>query len=140
MPSPPPTKKSADSVLTKLAAGFSFFIALVWVVEFARVPHLFFGEPNEVNWVRVLMRTAIIAGVWCWVHVTTKRVLKRLHYLEEFLLVCSWCQKVGHDGKWLTLEDYFGSKFNTQTSHGICPECAARATGRPAPIPPLPSD
>ena len=51
------------------------------------------------------------------------RLLKRLHHLEEFLLVCSWCRRVGDQGEWLTTEEYFGSKFATHTSHGICPEC-----------------
>jgi len=57
-------------------------------------------------------------------------MLKRLHQLEEFLLVCSWCRKVGHEGKWLTMEEYFGSKFATETSHGICPECAKKTMVR----------
>lgn len=138
MASSTPTKRSVDSVLLKLAVGFGSFIAMVWAVEFFRVPHRFFDEPDAINWFRLIMRTAIIGGVWAWVHFTTRNVLKRLHHLEEFLLVCSWCQKVGHEGKWLTMEEYFGSKFNTQTSHGICPECAARATSRLDYVPPLP--
>ena len=133
-----PTKKSADLILLKLGGGFATFLVLVWLVEFLRVPHRFFDEPDEINWIRLGMRTVIIVGVWAWVHFTTKRVLRRLHYLEEFLRVCSWCQKVGHGGEWLTMEDYFGSRFNTRTSHGICPECAARATGRSDLIPPVP--
>jgi hypothetical protein len=28
------------------------------------------------------------------------------------------------------MEDYFGSKFHTETSHGICPECARKTMGR----------
>jgi hypothetical protein len=64
--------------------------------------------------------------VWWPVHVTTKRLLQRLHELEEFLLICSWCRRVGHKGEWLLLEDYFDSKFATETSHGICPACAEK--------------
>ena len=84
---------------------------------------LFFGS---------LLLTGILA-IWLWVHLTTKRLLKRLHYLEEFMHVCSWCRKVGHEGQWLTTEEYFGSKFATQTSHGICEECARKTR-----IPPIP--
>ena len=138
MPSPPPTKNSADSVPRRTALGFAIFLTLVWAVEFSKIPHRFFDEPDEINWFRLVMRTAIIVGVWAWVHYTTRKLLRRLHHLEEFLRVCSWCQKVGHEGKWLTMEEYFGSKFDTQTTHGICPECAARATGRPNLVPPLP--
>ena len=43
---------------------------------------------------------------------------------EEFLLLCSWCRKIGHQGHWHTTEQYFGKRFDTATSHGICPACA----------------
>jgi len=118
------TKQNAESILMKEAIGFSTIIALAWLTELLHVPHWFFKEPLEFNWTRVLLRTGVVLATWVWVHFTTRRLLKRLHYLEEFLLVCSWCRKVGHDGEWLTMEEYFGSKFSTETSHGICPECA----------------
>ncbi len=49
MASSTPTKKSVDSVLMKLAVGFGSFIAMVWAVEFFRVPHRFFDEPDAIN-------------------------------------------------------------------------------------------
>jgi hypothetical protein len=120
-----PSKATADPVLRRTAIGFSILITLCWVVEFLQIPHRFFGEAAGFIWFRVLFRTATLIGVWIWVHVTSKRLLKRLHYLEEFLLMCGWCRKIGHQGRWLSTEEYFGSKFETLTSHGICPECSA---------------
>jgi hypothetical protein len=118
------TQKCPESILKKEAIGFFLIIALSWATEVLHVPYLLFGEPHAFNWHRALVRTIVILAAWLWVHVATKRVLKRLHHLEEYLLVCSWCRKVGHEGEWLTTEAYFGSKFDTETSHGICPECA----------------
>jgi hypothetical protein len=112
------------TILGKEAAGFSTIIAITWVVEITHLQHYLYGEPMEFNWRRVLLRTLAFACVWAWVHFTTRRVLQRLHHLEEFLRICSWCRKVNHGEEWLTMEEYFGSKFNTETSHGICPECA----------------
>lgn len=126
--------KSASSILRQEAIGFSLIIALAWAAEAFQLPHLIYGEPASVNWHRALLRTVVVLVIWAWVHLVTKRLLKRLHHLEEFLLVCSWCRKVGHEGKWLTTEEYFGSKFKAETSHGICPECAQKTMGRiPAP-------
>lgn len=118
------TIQTGQTVLLKQAIGFTLLTVLVWIVELIHLPHLFFGEPPEFYWPRVLFRTGIILAIWLWVYLTTKRLLKRLRKLEEFLLICSWCRKVGHDGKWLTTEDYFGQHFSTETSHGICPDCA----------------
>jgi hypothetical protein len=119
-----PTKTSARSILRREAIAFSIIILLTWLAEFIYLPHRLYGEPAEFLWSRVLFRTGVILAIWAWVHFATRRLLRRLHELEEFLLVCSWCRKVGHEGRWLTMEEYFGSKFETETSHGICPGCA----------------
>jgi len=119
-------KSSGGSVLRILAIGFSVIIALTWLVEIIRVPYLIFGESSEFNWLRVLSRTVVLLAVWTWLHYTFRRLLRRLHYLEEFLRICSWCRKVGSDDQWLTIEEYFNSKYATNTSHGICPECAIK--------------
>jgi hypothetical protein len=127
-PIPPgrcPAEVRGHSILRREAFGFSLILLLVWLTEIIGVPHLLFGEPAGFVWTRVLFRTAVILVIWAWVHWSNHRLISRLRRLEEFLLVCSWCRKVGHEGKWLTVEDYFGSHLNTETSHGICPACAA---------------
>lgn len=116
-------KPFADPILRRGAIGFLAIIALCWLVELLQLPHRLFDEAPHFNWFRVLFRTAIILSIWAWVHFTTKRLLERLHRLEEFLLVCAWCRKLGYQGKWVAMEEYFGSKFDTKTSHSICPEC-----------------
>jgi hypothetical protein len=120
----PHPSKSGASILHKEAIGFTIIIVLTWLAEMIFLPHLLYNEPKEFLWARVLVRTGVILIIWAWVHFTTRRLLRRLHELEGFLLVCSWCRKVGKDGGWLTMEDYFGSHLSTETSHGICPACA----------------
>lgn len=117
---------SGKFILRGQALGFSALLLLMWLVELLRLPHRLYGEPDEINWLRLGLRTLIIAITWLIVHLTTKHLLRRLHELEDFLHVCSWCRRVGHDDQWLTMEEYFGSKFNTLTSHGICPDCAEK--------------
>jgi hypothetical protein len=117
------TTETPNTILWVEAFGFSFIIALSWLTEAMRIPHFLFGEPFTPNWHRAMLRTVVILLVWAWVHLATRRLLRRLHHLEEFLRICSWCRKVCHDGEWLAMEDYFNSKFATRTSHGMCPEC-----------------
>ena len=111
-------------------AGFSLLIALAWLNEATRLPHLLFHEPLAPHWGRAAMRTAVIVGVWFLVHRETRRLLNRLHHLEEYLLVCAWCRKIGDHGQWFSMEKYFGSKFDTRTTHGMCPECAQKMVQR----------
>jgi hypothetical protein len=123
-----PPQKHRESILAKEAIGLSLLIVLSWLTEILDVPHLLFGETPSFYGKRAVLRTLVIVTIWIWVHLATRRVLQRLHHLEEFLLVCSWCRKVGSQGHWLTMEEYLNSKFAVETSHGICPECARKAT------------
>jgi hypothetical protein len=133
-------KQKGNNILWIEAFGFSLIIALSWLTEAIRAPHLLFGEPFEPNWHRALLRTVVVLVIWMWVHLATRQLLKRLHYLEEFLRVCSWCRKVEHAGEWMPMENYFNSKFATKTSHGMCPECLQKkreelTTENPSPTP-----
>jgi hypothetical protein len=115
--------KGRNSILWIEAVGFSILIALSWLTEVFKIPHYLFGESFVPNWHRAILRTIVVLLIWAWVYFLTRRLLKRLHYLEEFLRICSWCRKVCDHGEWLKLEDYFNSRFSTRTSHGMCPEC-----------------
>jgi hypothetical protein len=113
----------SNAILWVEAFGFSLIIALSWLTELARIPHLLFDEQFTPNWHRAVLRTIVVLLIWTWVHLATCRLLKRLHYLEEFLRICGWCRKVCYHGEWLKMEEYFNSRFATKTSHGMCPDC-----------------
>jgi hypothetical protein len=121
-----PRSPSAKFILRGQAVGFSFLLALMWTAEFLHLPNRLFGDSTEAMWPRLGIRTSVLLFIWLIVHITTSRLLKRLHELETFLHICSWCRKVGDHGEWMTMEDYFSSRFKTSTSHGICPECSKR--------------
>ncbi len=120
------TKEQWNTILRNETLGFLLMIALSWLTELFCIPHYLFGEPFAPDWNRALLRTFVILLIWGWVRWMTKKLLKRLHYLEEFLRICSWCRKVCHNGEWMTVDEYFNSKFATRTSHGMCPECSEK--------------
>ncbi len=95
MPSSP---KNAHSILRQEALGFILLIVLAWSAEALQLPHLLFKGQESFNWQRAALRSLVVILIWIWVHLATKKLLKRLHQLEEFLLVCSWCRRVGHEG------------------------------------------
>lgn len=117
------TRKRGNSILWTEAAGFMFLIVMSWLTEALRIPHYLFGEAFAPNWNRALLRTVVLVAIWLWVHLLTRRLLKRLHYLEDFLRVCGWCRKICCDGEWVPMEKYFNSQFATRTTHGMCPDC-----------------
>jgi hypothetical protein len=112
-----------NRILWVEAAAFLLIIALSWLTEVVRIPHLLYGEAFTPNYNRAILRSVVIVLIWLWVHLATRQLLKRLHYLEEFLRVCSWCRKVSYGSEWIEMEKYLKSKFSTKTSHGVCPDC-----------------
>src|SRR5581483_6564240 len=104
-----PPKGKSNRVLWVEATAFSLIIILSWLTEAFRFPHLVFGEAFVPNWHRALLRTIVLATIWYWVHSATAKLLKRLHYLEEFLRICSWCRNVCYEGEWITMEKYLNS-------------------------------
>lgn len=115
--------KGRKSILWVETAGFLLLIVLSWLTEIFRIPYYIFHEPFVPNWDRAILRTVVLLLIWGWVYWLTWRLLKRLHYLEEFLRICSWCRRVCDHEEWLALEDFFNTRFSTRTSHGMCPDC-----------------
>ena len=120
------TKARWNSILWIEATGFSTLIILSWITEAARIPHFIFGEAFSPNWHRSALRSIVILIVWLSVHRATRRLLERLHYLEDFMRMCSWCRKINCDGEWVPIEQFLSSQFSTRTTHGMCPECHAK--------------
>lgn len=49
---------------------------------------------------------------------------RELQQLEVLLPICSYCKRIRNDNDdWKSLEAYIEQHFDTQFSHGICPDC-----------------
>ena len=128
----PRFKRRPESIYVIEAAGFLFIILLSWGVAYFDAPRYIFGDPPTFNWQRAILRTAVILPIWAWVHFTTRALLKRLRYLEEFLHVCAWCRKVGHQDQWLTMEEAPSStrKLPTGSAPLVRNRCWRKRTGK----------
>lgn len=123
--------KRRESILWIENGGFGFLVLCVWLTEWLRVPQVVFAEHVDFSWGRPVARTFVVLCVWLSVHIATRRLLRRLHQLEEYLLICAWCRKIGHEGTWMTLEDYSDSALTMKTTHGMCPACRDKMVAQP---------
>jgi len=94
--------------------GFVAIIALSWVNELLGLPSLIFGTDHLGGWHESLLETVIILLVAVPVIVLTRRLVARLHYLEEFVRLCAWCRKLHLDGEWVPLEEFVQRRFDAQ--------------------------
>jgi len=109
-------------------AGFGFVFALIWLDELVDLPHLLFGDPpTPVRLTEIAIESVgvlILAGV---ARLITSRILRRLAYLERFVVLCAWCRRVRLDNNWVTFEAFLG-EHSAETSHGMCPTCEEKVT------------
>ena len=137
-----PTEKSAESPPPKQtiywqqalfwqSIGFLTIIVLTWCNAIFDLSHNLFGMAHQnEDFDQTTISTVVIIFLWIFSAYKIYRVISRLSYLESFLHVCAWCRKIEHDNQWFSLEDHFTKKTGGQTSHGICPECAAKLIGK----------
>ncbi len=106
------------------ALGFVTIIGLTWADQlFGLFSHLL-GEPaQDIDIRETLLKTAIIVALWAFAGYKLHKLITRLSYLENFLIVCAWCRKIEKDEHWLSLEEHFQNRTGGEVSHGICPDC-----------------
>jgi hypothetical protein len=119
------TKTFARTVLWLEIAAFGLLIAMSWADELFGVPALLFGGSHQADLREATVESIVILAVAIPIVVRTRRVVERLFYLENFLRVCGWCQKVEHEGSWFPIAEFFQLRFDAKTSHGMCPSCFA---------------
>jgi hypothetical protein len=117
------THTQVSRVLWFEGIGFLSIVVLSWINELTNLPYLLGGVQDIPDWRECALETFIVLLVAIPLMIFTKRSVSRLYYLEGFLRVCAWCKKLGHDGEWIPLEEFFERKFETETSHGICSAC-----------------
>ena len=113
--------------------GFALVIGVMWLDEYVDLPFRFLGalktpaRPQEF-WFEALAVVLVATGVV----VATLWVFRRLRLLESLIEVCAWCRKVNVGDEWVSFEQYMKIELDVKSTHGICPNCRATASVRPA--------
>ncbi len=59
-----------------------------------------------------------------------KEALAKIKTLSGMLPICAWCKKIRDDtGYWRQIESYIRDHSEAEFTHGICPDCAKKASG-----------
>lgn len=104
--------------------GFLCIIALCYLDDLLKLPTLIFsGHPFAFVHSRTTLEMLLVLAVWFLVSTSTRRVMERIRYLEQFMRVCSWCRRINYKGEWMPLEEFMRQGFDTPTTHGICKDC-----------------
>lgn len=120
------TANYVSKILWYEAIGFLTIIIFSWINELSALPYLIGHRHYISNWQEGVLETLIVVTAAIPVMFFTKRLVSRLHHLEKFLRICSWCRNIEFDGKWIPLEEFISQKFKTETTHGMCPNCAEK--------------
>jgi hypothetical protein len=127
-----PTPESSLSVrvprliLLLQSLGFGLVLATLWADELLDLPHVLFGAaPTPGRLSEAVFESAVVALLGVITTSVTARLTRRIVALESFVVLCGWCRRIRNEGEWLTFESFFAA-HQANTSHGLCPECAAK--------------
>ena len=115
------------SILLIQSLGFITIILLSWADEMIGLRSLVFGDhPYISDFRESALEMLFVLAVWLLVFGSTRRLLARLEHVQKFLRVCSWCRRIGTEGKWVQFEEFMSSEFHWRSTHGICEQCLER--------------
>jgi len=125
-----PLSKGAASrlVLAYETAGVLLLLGFLWLDEWLDLPHRLFGsDPTPFNWVESAIESVILLTLGAAMLIWTRRIIKRIRYLEGLVSVCSFCKRIRVEpDKWVPIEVYISERSDAEFSHGLCPECYKR--------------
>jgi hypothetical protein len=119
-------KRSARELLWFEIAGFGLIIALSWADELFGAAARLLGRPHRADIGEAIVESLVTLLVAIPIVIHTRRVVSRPFYFEGFLRVCAWCKNVEHQGDWIPVGEFFQERFETATSHGMCPVCFSK--------------
>lgn len=105
--------------------GIVLIIATTWVSEIKPVRAFFHGNESP-DWLSAQIETAVILVIGIPLLILIYRLLTRIEQLESYITMCAWCRKLNHDAEWVTTDEYLRRHYDTETSHGMCPDCRSR--------------
>ncbi|MBI5576306.1 MAG: hypothetical protein HY896_08075 [Deltaproteobacteria bacterium] len=123
-------RRYPERILVYEALGFLAILAMVLMDEIYEMPKRLFAkytsQPEMWEGSFEVITVILVAVV---ILLATNRLVLRLFRLEGFLKVCAWCRKIQYEGEWTSVEKIFSSGFDTQTTHGMCPDCFEKSKG-----------
>lgn len=115
-------------IITYETIAFSATVLILWLNEIFDIPHMFFGgRATPVNWTESIEESLLIILVGLGVLHITRRLFKRMKYLEGILPVCSSCKRIRDEADvWHPIETYIRDRSDADFSHSLCPDCARK--------------
>ena len=122
------THSILKKVITYELIAIAGMIALIWLDELIDIPQLILkAQLTPVNWREALFESIIIVIFGMVLIGYTKKLFRRMKYLEGILPVCASCKKIrDKKGEWHQIESFIRDRSEAEFSHSICPECAKK--------------
>ena len=119
------TKESlSKTIFTYEIIGFGIIIIFLWLDEIFDIPHyLFRSKVTPVNLSESIFETVIIICLSIVIIKITMNLLRKVHYLEGFLHVCSMCKRIRVKDDWIPIEDFIKEHSEALYTESLCPKC-----------------
>ncbi|MFH0953399.1 MAG: hypothetical protein V1873_03620 [Verrucomicrobiota bacterium] len=123
-------KDVARHVIFYELVGFGLLYGFLWLDEILDLPRRILGAPGTpINWRESLFESSLALVLAAAVVVLTRAFLKRIKYLEGFLIFCAGCKRVCSGGRWVPVDVFVRDHADVTITHGLCPDCIQHYCG-----------
>lgn len=123
-------KSVVQHVVAYEVIGFALVTAFLWLDEILDLPHWLMGAPaTPVNWRESFFESLLALMLGAVVVVVTRQFLRRVKYLEGFLLFCAGCKRVRYHAQWIPIDVFVREHSEADITHGLCPDCLEQYCG-----------
>ncbi|MGH7651645.1 MAG: hypothetical protein ACREMS_07345 [Gemmatimonadaceae bacterium] len=105
------------------AAGFLAIACTVWLDELVDLPHNLLGAPaSPFRPHEAILESGLVLLLGAAIVLFTIRLAR---HADRLIVLCAWCHRTRVDNVWASIEEFM-RVHRAETSHGMCPDCAAR--------------
>lgn len=123
-------KSITNKLIVYEITGFIVVIISDWIVALFDPPYNKFKPAFSLVVIKETALETVIHLILCIIVVYwTMKLIKKLKYLEGFMVICANCKRIRIDENWVQIEKIISDNSNLMLSHGICDDCSEKLYG-----------
>jgi hypothetical protein len=101
--------------------GFLLAIITCWLTEYFEPPF---------SYRQVIIESLVMILLGCFTICLTWRLIQRIKYLEEILVICTNCKSAMIDEGWVSIDYVITKNLELPLTYSLCPHCSEKLYGQ----------
>ena len=110
-----------NCIFVFICLGFLLAILTCWLTEY-------FDPPFSYS--QVIIESLVMILLGCLTVFLIWRLIEKIKYLEEILVICTSCKSAQIDEEWVSIDYVITKNFEIPLTYSLCPHCSEKLYGQ----------